>query len=118
MIEKHRESQGGVAVCIEEHLSYFETPDIFLFESDLESIFIEIGKEQLGIKKGNSWYNISPSWDKSFNDKFTILLSDLRKENKICYLIGDFNINLLNHESHGPTGDFFFTSWPATLSCH
>ena len=51
MIEKHRESQGGVAVCIEEHLSYFETPDISLFESDLESIFIEIGKEQLGIKK-------------------------------------------------------------------
>ena len=52
LIEKHRESQGGgVAVCIEEHFSYFERPDISLFESDLESIFIEIDKEQLGIKK-------------------------------------------------------------------
>ena len=37
----------------------------------------------------------------------SILLSDLRKENKICYLIGDFNINLLNHDSHGLTGDFY-----------
>ena len=65
LIEKHRESQGGgVAVCIEEHLSYFERRDISLFESDLEYIFIEIDKEQLGIKKYNSWYNISPSWDR------------------------------------------------------
>ena len=112
LIEKHRESQGGgVAVCIEEHLSYFERPDISLFESDLESIFIEIDKEQLRIKKNvivGTIYRPPGTDIKSFNDKFTILLSDLRKENKICYLIGDFNINLLNHESHGPTGDFFY----------
>ena len=37
LIEKHRKSQGGgVAVCIKDHLNYFERPDVSLFESDLE----------------------------------------------------------------------------------
>ena len=31
------------------------------------------------------------------------------KENKLIFLIGDFNINLLNHESHGETNDFINT---------
>ena len=97
-----------MTVCIEEHLNYFERRDISLFESDLKSIFIEIDKEQPGIKNVivGTIYRPPGTDIKSFNDKFTILLSDLRKENKICYLIGDFNINLLNHESYGPTSDF------------
>jgi hypothetical protein len=28
------------------------------------------------------------------------------KENKICYLMGDFNFNLLNHHSHQLTAEF------------
>ena len=52
LIEKHRKSQGGgVAVCIKDHLNYFERPDVSLFENDLESVFIEIDKEQLGLNK-------------------------------------------------------------------
>ena len=34
------------------------------------------------------------------------LLSKILKENKVCYLMGDFNLNLMNHQSHSVTGEF------------
>jgi hypothetical protein len=30
----------------------------------------------------------------------------ISKENKVCYLIGDFNLGLLNNHGHLPTGEF------------
>ena len=30
----------------------------------------------------------------------------IKRENRLCYLLGDFNINLLNHDSHIHTGEF------------
>jgi hypothetical protein len=30
----------------------------------------------------------------------------ISKENKVCYLIGDFNLDLLNNQYHLPTGEF------------
>ena len=30
----------------------------------------------------------------------------ISKENKVCYLIGDFNLDLLNNHGHLPTGEF------------
>ena len=42
---KHRNSKGGgVAVCVQNHLSYFERPDNSILESDMESVFIETAK--------------------------------------------------------------------------
>ena len=34
------------------------------------------------------------------------LLESTKTESKVCYLIGDYNIDLLNIESHGPTSDY------------
>ena len=34
------------------------------------------------------------------------ILNVVTKENKICYLIVDLNIDLLKHEEHRPTSDF------------
>ena len=34
------------------------------------------------------------------------LLSKISKENNICYLMGDLNLNLMNHQSHSFTGEF------------
>ena len=36
-------------------------------------------------------------------------MEKISKENKLIFLIGDFNINLLNYESHGETNDFINT---------
>ena len=39
----------------------------------------------------------------SFVDAFDILLTEIGKENKLAYILGDFNIDLLKHEHHNPT---------------
>ena len=110
-IGKHRNSRGGgVAVCVQSHLHYFERPDISTIESDMETVFIEISKDQLQIDK-NILIGViyrPPATDvRSFNDKLNVYLDKIRKENKICYLLGDFNINLLNHDTHNLTGEFY-----------
>ena len=34
------------------------------------------------------------------------ILSKMQKEEEICYLMGDYNINLFNYEVHIPTAEF------------
>ena len=41
-----------------------------------------------------------------FNADIDSILQILTKENKIHYLLGDFNIDLLKDETHRPTSDF------------
>ena len=43
----------------------------------------------------------------TFNDKLGRIMDQIKSENKLCYLLGDYNINLLNCEKHDPTGQFF-----------
>ena len=33
-------------------------------------------------------------------------MSKISRENKICYIMGDFNLNLMNHQSSPKTGEF------------
>ena len=39
----------------------------------------------------------------NFNDILMPTLEKISKENKDAYLMGDFNINLINYNSHNPT---------------
>ena len=41
-----------------------------------------------------------------FNESLNVILDKLKCENKLCFLMGDYNINLLNHDKHGPPSDF------------
>ena len=48
-----------------------------------------------------------PSGDlDTFNEKFESFLDAISNKNDYCILAGDYNINLLNHETHGETGQF------------
>ena len=40
------------------------------------------------------------------NDYLDEILDKLSKENKTIFLLGDFNINLLNYDIHPPTNEF------------
>ena len=41
-----------------------------------------------------------------FLDSLRKLLSTISRENKICYVMGDFNLDLLRHEFYAITGEF------------
>ena len=100
---------GGVAVCIQDQVSFRERPDLSSFTEDFETVFIEIEKgNQLNAK--NVIIGViyrPPNQDKlSFNEKLNDIISKIRMENKICYLLGDYNINILNYSSHVHTAQF------------
>ena len=109
-VEKHRSGMGGaVALFIRDNLTFTERNYLAHFDEDIESVYIEIGKDQ---QHSNRDIVIGviyrpPNRDiVSFNDKLCITLDRIKRENKLCYLFGDFNINLLNHDSHIHTGEF------------
>ena len=75
----------------------------------MESVFIEIESTVFDTKcniiVGVIYRMSDPSVD-AFNDGMCDILNVVTKEKKICYLIGDLNIDLLKHEEHRPTSDF------------
>ena len=109
-VEKHRSGiGGGVALFIRDNLTFSKRNDLAHFDEDIESVYIEIGKDQLHSNRDIVIGVIyrPPNRDiVSFNDKLSITLDRIKRENKLCYLLGDFNINLLNHDSHINTGEF------------
>ena len=107
----YRESKigGGVSVFINNNLEYIKRSDISIFDENVESIFIELSKDYIGYKKNSTIGVIyrPPNTDMSiFNQQLLNILSSLKTENKIVYLMGDFNINLLNIDKHLPSSEF------------
>ena len=74
---------------------------------NFESLFVEIinGRENVLV---GTIYRHPNGCIKTFTIEITELLKNIfRKENKKIIIMGDFNINLLNHRTHKPTEYFF-----------
>ena len=88
----------------------FQTRDDLLStDDDFESVFIEIDKTTLN-KCRNVVIGViyrPPNSDiVTFNDSLAVVLEKIKNENKICYLLGDYNIVLLKNEMHIATSEF------------
>ena len=111
IIGHHRVNRagGGVAVCVQDHVCFKERPDLSYFSEDCESVFIEVEK---GHQQQSSNVIIGviyrpPNHDiSSFNDKMNSIVNVVQRENKTCYLLGDYNIDILNYASHVHTAQF------------
>ena len=85
--------------------------DLDIFNGIIESVYDEIDKKK---KKFKTEKNIvvgtiykKPDSDiRKFIETFTSVLNKLYSENKLIYFLGDYNINLLNIDSHNPTNEF------------
>ena len=111
VIGRHRVNRtgGGVAVCIRDHVFFRERPDLYSSTEDFETVFIEIekGNQQNARNVLIGVIYRPPNQDiLLFNEKLSNNMNDVRMENKICYLLGDYNINILNYASHVPTAQF------------
>ena len=79
--------------------------DISVYCSDMESVFVEIDKDQIGSSKNIIIGTIyrPPGHDiDNFNLEINKIRDKLHKENTIVYIMGDYNINLLNSDTHSP----------------
>ena len=110
LIETHRHNKmgGGVGIFLKSNISFQIRSDLGHHES-YESVFVEIEKESFH-KNRNLVVGViyrPPGTDlKLFNEDINSLLNLLKNENKLCYLMGDYNINLLNYGKHSDTTEF------------
>ena len=102
-------SGGGVSLFIKENYRYKIRNDLSKLNEYIEVIFVELDR---------SWVNTAknvvvgviyrpPNTDMSlFANSLNELLSQLKSEKKNIYIMGDFNINLLNVDDHLPSAEF------------
>ena len=100
---------GGVSLYIKNSIEYKTRSDLDYSENVIESKFIEISKEAISSDKdviiGVIYH--PPNTDvELFNDKLTDIIRKIKSEKKLCYLAGDYNLNLLNAETHSSTSEF------------
>ena len=101
-------SAVGTLLYIANHLSYKCRNDLNIYKkNELESTFIEI----VNPKKSNILVGViyrHPSMDLAdFNCNYlNKLLENISKEQKSIFLLGDFNVNLLNYNEHNQTNEF------------
>ena len=102
---------GGVCLYIRDDIKYHVRDDLNNIKNPefVDSLFIEI--EKSGSK--NIVIGIMyrpPGQDLSiFNEFFDKVLTHVSRNQKLVYLMGDFNVNLLNEDTHSHTNDFINT---------
>ena len=99
---------GGTLLYIANHLSYKCCNDLNIYKkNELESTFIEIVSPKKSIIFVGVIYR-HPSMDlTNFNCNFlNKLIENISKKQKSIFLLGDFNVNLLNYNEHNQTNEF------------
>ena len=100
---------GGVFLYIENGIGFINRPDLEYFDSEMESLFIEAEGSSLNLSSNiviAVIYRMPNTSLDIFNDRVASILNTITRENKLCYFLGDLNIDLLKHENHSPTFDF------------
>ena len=100
---------GGVALYLKSSIEYILRNDLKLTDNYSDSVFIEIDKSVYKTDKNiivGCIYR-PPGGDlRLFNSHMESALSTIGKENKLIYLMGDTNIDLLKSGEHTLTSDF------------
>ena len=102
-------SAGGVAFYIKSNFRYIVRSDLITVTPDFEALWIEIladGQQNLicGVVYRHPHSNIS-----NFMDYINSITEKINQENKLCLIMGDFNIDLLKIDSHIESDNFINT---------
>ena len=115
-VSNHRKSKtgGGVGIYLQNDIEYkiikeckFSDPEV------IESIFVEIIVPQGKNIIVGCVYRLPNQNTSLFLEKFNDILAIITKDNKHCYVMGDFNLDLLQYNHHVPTQEF-----NDSLFCH
>jgi hypothetical protein len=100
-------SGGGTGLYLLNTLEYKIRSDCNCSDPDsIESLFAEINNpkgKNIIVGSISRPHNQNHS---SFNDRLCDILSKITRNNKLCYIAGDFNIDLLSCNEYAPTQEF------------
>ena len=105
-IQPSNSNAGGVAIYENNKLDHFKRDDLGKLDDDFESVWIEI-KEKKGKSSLCGCIHRHPNSDVTKLAEYVeTTLTKLNNKNYHIFLMGDFNIDLLQYESHNSTNDF------------
>ena len=101
---------GGVSLFINRNIRYTVRKDLNMLNNNIESLYIEIDKTMItgfdrNIVVGVVYRPPNTEID-VFNTYLNNMLSTVDLSKKACYIMGDFNINLLKVDSHNLSKEF------------
>ena len=91
---------------------------IYLFDSEMESLLIEINSCVFRITNDiviGVIYRMPDFYVEVFNDRINDIMNTIQRENKICYLLGDLSIDFLKCDGHKLTSDYLATIYSHNL---
>ena len=97
-----------MAICIAEQSVFSVRQDLSLFDPEIESLFVEIEGSMLCNNRKIILGVIyrPPNTDISgFNEKINCIMDVIKREYKSCYMMSEYNINIMNYETHSLTGE-------------
>ena len=100
---------GGVSLLIKEDIPYCTRNDLNVNDIYFQAIYVDIDKD-IFVSENNIIIGVlyrPPNTDVHiFNEKLSSILHKIQPEKKILYLMGDYNINLINENTHLHTSEF------------
>ena len=97
--------KGGVCLYISDSIKYKLREDLCIANANFESCFIEIQHQHKRNSIVGVIYRAHTEIDHFVNDT-TNIFDKISSENKKCYIMGDFNIDLLKDDTHNPTHEY------------
>ena len=98
-------SHGGVSLFISSLISHRVLTAISIVNKDIECLFVEIGIND--VKRYVGVIYRTPDADvRNVCNYLVHILETLKPLSQPCYLMGDYNIDLLKHSAHNPTSEF------------
>ena len=101
-----KNSCGGCAIYVNSQLDHLVRNYLSALEEEYETLWVEINNHKAKHFLFCCLYRHHSSYVTLFLDHLTSVLQKVQKENKTLLIMGDFNINLLNYNSHSETNDF------------
>ena len=101
-----------MSLFIKDKISYIIRNDLNRTNEFIERLFVQIPRNILGLSKDAVIGIIYRPRDKdvqAFSKNLEELMIKVHNENKYVYMMGDYNINLLNVDNHLPTSEFLDT---------
>ena len=113
-ISNHRSGKtgGGVGLYLQDYLQYKLLQDCTISNPDvIESLFVEISNPHgKNIIVGTVCRPPNQNLE-SFMYEFNKILLIISKDNKQCYFMGDFNLDLFRYDQHSATQEFVDSSF-------
>ena len=97
---------GGVGFYLNQNITFSKRDQFSTSKQDYEGLWVEVeNKHQRNIVCGIIYRHPKGNVE-TFLEYLYDVIESVHNENKLCILMGDFNVNLLNFESHPATEQF------------